>query len=155
MSGYGPIGSPAMATSPSRTVRIAITIATIGRSMKKRAMVLPPSRRRRHGGGGRLGLLRGGLLRADGGTRLHLREPIDHDAVPGLQPRVDLPQLPHPYAGLDGPDLDLVVAPHDRHLEAPLELVDGPLRHQDRPLLDLGHGADFCVLPRPQEVPGI
>ena len=37
-SGYCEIGRPLMATTPSRTVMIEITIATIGRLTKKRAM---------------------------------------------------------------------------------------------------------------------
>ena len=40
ISGYCEIGRPLMATTPSRTVMIEITIATMGRLTKKRAMVL-------------------------------------------------------------------------------------------------------------------
>ena len=43
ISGYCEIGRPLMATTPSRTVTIEITIATIGRLTKKRAMAYFPS----------------------------------------------------------------------------------------------------------------
>jgi hypothetical protein len=39
ISGYCEMGRPLMATTPSRTVMMEITIATIGRLTKKRAMV--------------------------------------------------------------------------------------------------------------------
>ena len=39
ISGYCAIGRPCIATTPSRTMMIDITIATIGRLTKKRAMV--------------------------------------------------------------------------------------------------------------------
>ena len=42
ISGYCEMGRPLMATRPSRTVMIEITIATIGRFTKKRAMVYSP-----------------------------------------------------------------------------------------------------------------
>jgi hypothetical protein len=38
ISGYCAIGSPFIATTPTRTVTMEITIATIGRLTKKRAM---------------------------------------------------------------------------------------------------------------------
>ena len=38
ISGYCAMGSPDMATTPRSTVTMEITIATIGRLMKKRAM---------------------------------------------------------------------------------------------------------------------
>ena len=44
ISGYCAIGRPLMATRPSSTVMIEITIATMGRLTKKRAMIyLAPS----------------------------------------------------------------------------------------------------------------
>src|SRR5512143_640394 len=59
-SGYWAMGSPDIATSPTRTVMMEITIATIGRLTKKRAMLARLPRGLGHalrgrGGGHRLG----------------------------------------------------------------------------------------------------
>src|SRR5512138_1154310 len=78
ISGYWAIGRPDMATRPRRTVTMEITIATIGRLTKKRAMLarLPCG----------LGLaLRGGggrhRLRAHHGAVAHLLEALHHDLL--------------------------------------------------------------------------
>src|SRR6202035_2385808 len=158
MSGYWAIGRPVIATKPRRTVRMEMTMATMGRSMKKRAMASPRSR---SAGGG--GMISGGACRFRGRLflRLHARprfdarEALDDDALAGRQARFDDPQGPHPLPRLHGADLGLVAGADDRYLIAPLELVDRPLRHQHRPLFDLRHGAHLGVLAGAQEVAGV
>ena len=44
MSGYCSTGRPRALTRPKMTVTIAMTLAKIGRSMKKREIILPPRR---------------------------------------------------------------------------------------------------------------
>src|SRR6185369_8901437 len=90
-SGYWAMGSPAIATSPTMTVMIEITIATIGRLTKKRAMGLlrlsrgglggPGARRRRRH---RLG--------GDGRALLHLLQALDDHLLAALQAFLDHPQ---------------------------------------------------------------
>src|SRR2546430_8409651 len=60
MSGYWAIGSPFIATRPSITMMIDITIATIGRLTKKRAMIYLASALEVDGAvaGARIGLVR-------------------------------------------------------------------------------------------------
>src|SRR5258708_26163266 len=94
------IGSPVIATTPSSTVRMAMTIATMGRSMKKRAIALLPRRRgwrRRRGGvaGGRGRRLRRRLDRFDHGAGLGAREPPDPHPLAGPEAAVDDPHGAH------------------------------------------------------------
>src|SRR5258708_36150442 len=116
------------------TVRIEMTMATIGRSMKKRAMASPPG-----GGGGRRGWRGQGGWGAEGGglrrrlARLHLdacldaREALDHDALARLQAALDHPEGADPLPGLDVADLGAVVGADDGDLAPALQLVDGAL----------------------------
>src|SRR6185369_3620451 len=151
MSGYCAIGSPVIATKPSRTVRIEMTMATMGRSMKKRDMASLPRRRlRRRRCRGRL--LRRRFRRIHRHARLDAGEPFHHHPVPGMETGLDHPLRAEPLAGLHGADLGLVVAPHHRHLRAALQIVDRALRHYQCTLLDLGHAPDLGVLARPQQV---
>src|SRR5512134_3530239 len=96
-SGYCAMGSPDIATSPTRTVTMEITIATIGRLTKKRAMLLGLGRGLRHalaGGGGGHG------LRAHDGAFPHLLQALHHDLLARLQAFVDQPEAVHPRPDL-------------------------------------------------------
>src|SRR5579872_1847679 len=85
------IGSPRRATAPTRTVMIAMTIATIGRLMKNADTVGPPlSSVPRRGGGRRRGARGPGCgrprrfrrrLRHDGCAVGHLLHAFDDDAI--------------------------------------------------------------------------
>src|SRR5450759_1151784 len=114
MSGNCATGRPSIAMSPPRTVRIAMTIATMGRLMKKRAMASLPSA----GGQGRRGRRRrsrcGGIDGSDGRPRLHAGEPFDDYALAGGKPAFDDPHAPDALGRLDGPDLRLVVGADDK-----------------------------------------
>src|SRR5512140_3726142 len=154
MSGNCSTGRPSMATRPPRTVRIAMTIATMGRLMKKRATASPPRgrgerRRRRRSPGGR---------RVDGRhgrPRLHARKPLHDDALAGGKAALDDPQVSDAFCRLDRPDLGLVVGADDGDLKRALHLVDGALRDEDRALAHLHDRPDLRVLAGTQDVPGI
>src|SRR5258705_5242944 len=101
MSGYWAVGSFVIATYPAIVVRIAMTIATIGRRTKNAPIVLLP------GFFGRRGLdpcrpvsaRRRGLLRRDLHAAAHPLDALDHDAVARIQPLLD-----HPHASVPGTD---------------------------------------------------
>src|SRR5204862_5659775 len=78
-------GRSLSATSPPSTVTIAMTIATIGRRMKKRDMSVALRR-----------------LRVHGGAVAH-RRGVENHAVAGLQPLFDDPPAADPGAQLHGP----------------------------------------------------
>src|SRR5262245_58701769 len=82
ISGYCEIGRPLMATTPSSTVMIEITIATMGRLTKKRAMVLLRLGGRRARSPGRC---RGRRLRAHRASVLDSLKPFDHHLLAGLE----------------------------------------------------------------------
>src|SRR5512143_2082416 len=104
-SGYWAMGRPDIATSPTRTVTMEITIATIGRLTKKRAMLLRLGRRFRRalaGGGGRRG------LRAHDHAVPHLLQALDHDLLARLQAFLDHPQAVDARADLHVAERHLV-----------------------------------------------
>src|SRR5512139_1153931 len=81
-SGYWAMGSPDIATSPTMTVMMEITIATIGRLTKKRAMLLRLGRRLGRalpGSGGHRGLW------AHHGAVAHLLKALDDDLLARLE----------------------------------------------------------------------
>src|SRR5688572_30188732 len=111
MEGNWATGSPTMATRPRITVRTAITMATIGRSTKKRAT------------SARRALVRRGRgLRRHGHPRPHVLQPGHDHVLPELQALLDHPELPHPRAELDGAELRLPVGPDQRHAVTALQL---------------------------------
>src|SRR3954470_18126927 len=97
MSGDCAIGSPCIATRPASTVTMAMTMATIGRLMKKRDMNPKP-------GAPLLPLTRGGRrlprLRVHHAAVPHLRT-FDDDAVAGLKAGFNDPAAADPRTGLD------------------------------------------------------
>src|SRR5262245_5236068 len=98
------------------TVRIAMTIATIGRRMKNWAIRASPSVAlglwRRGRGGAALVDLDGLGLDLDAGP--YLLQSLDHDPLAGLEARVDDPERADALRRLHHADLDRVVAAHDR-----------------------------------------
>src|SRR5512143_2404643 len=134
-SGYWAMGSPDIATSPTRTVTMEITIATIGRLTKKRAMLLRLGRRLRStlaGGGGRRG------LRAHDHAVPHLLQALDHDLLARLQALLDQPETVHPWPDLDVAERHLVAFADHRDAVEVLQLDHGSLRDEESALLRLG-----------------
>src|SRR4029453_3749224 len=98
MSGYWAVGSFVIATYPAIVVRIAMTIATIGRRTQRAPPGLLPGvlgRRPPRMRGGR------GPPRRGGQPRLHALQPFHDDPVSGLEPLVD-----DVRASLGGAELD-------------------------------------------------
>src|SRR5260370_15339722 len=153
MLGYWAKGSRDTATKPKMTVRMAMTIATIGRLTKKRT-TLPLSERgsgrrrsnRGVGGGG------GGAHRHAGPQPRQIRD--DH-LVADAQSFLDDPEAADLRPRLHHPDVDLAVGADHADLVGALKLVDGLLRHEEGALPHLDHGPHLRVLTRPEDVPGI
>src|SRR6266571_7935726 len=138
------MGSCTMATIPTSTIRMEMTMATIGRSMKNRAMVsLLRSRARPRGRVRRQpDFLAGAYPVAS----------LDDDPLAGLQPLRHRPQRANPHIDLDRADVDRVVGADHCDLMNALHVLDGTLRDQERGLLHLDDGADLGVLAGPQQV---
>src|SRR6478672_1991684 len=120
---------------------MAMTIATIGRRMKKRDTSEPLGSRgcglRLHN---RVVLERGG---------------VEDDAVSRLQPFLDDPAVANPLAEIDRADGRVVVGRQHADLMSTLKLRDRALRHEDNLLPDGGLRADAAILPGPKQVAGI
>src|SRR5688572_15443949 len=122
-SGYCAIGRPCIATPPSSTVMIDNTIATIGRSTKKRAMLA------------RLGRRRGSRLRCDDQAVANALQSFDDDAIADADAFLDDPERVDAGADLDVAKRHLVVGGDHRHAVQALQLLHGALRDQQRRLL--------------------
>src|ERR1035437_3160120 len=156
MSGNCATGRPSIAMSPPRTVRIAMTIATMGLLMKKRAMEsLSCGRRQGHRRRRARSRRSSGVAGRDDRPRFDPREPFHDDALTGLQALFDHPQAPDALGRLDRPDLGLVVGADDGDLIRALHLVDRALGDEDRALPHLHDGAHFRVLAGAQNVPWV
>src|SRR5262245_17711847 len=114
---------PLSVKRPSTTTMIEMTMATIGRRMKKCAM-------------GRSSV-RGGLdrLRIDDQSIAHALQAVDDDALAGLEPVLDDPVVVDPRPRLDGADAHFVLGADDGHLVCALDFLHGALRNDDRVLL--------------------
>src|ERR1035438_4678260 len=156
MSGNCATGRPSIAMSPPRTVRIAMTIATMGLLMKKRAMEsLSCGRRQGHRRRRARSRRSSGVAGRDDRPRFDPREPFHDDALTGLQALFDHPQAPDALGRLDRSDLRLVVGADDGDLIRTLHLVDRALGDEDRALPHLDDGAHLRVLARTENVTGV
>src|SRR6202035_2570121 len=84
-----------------------------------------------------------------------LLQTFDHHTFARLRTLADDPVDADRVAKRHGSNRYLVAAVNDRDLARTLEVDDGPLRHQQRPSLDVCGCANFGVLARPQTVPRI
>src|SRR5712691_11465735 len=132
------MGSCTIATRPTITIRMEITMATMGRSMKNLAIA---------------GLLRGLGPNLLAGARAV--DALDDDPLARLQSLRDDPQRAHARARLHGPYLDCVVGLDDGDLVHALDVLHGPLRDEERVLLHLDDGPNLGVLAGAQDVAGI
>src|SRR5689334_9584925 len=131
---------PLSVKSPSTTVMIEITIATIGRRMKNSATRAPLLRG-----------LRRDRLRAHDQPVTYPCQAVDHDRLAALQPVVDDPVVVDTRPGLDGADARRVVGADGRDLVGPLRLLDGTLRDGHGVVLGLEYGAHLGELAGTQE----
>ena len=154
ISGYCAIGRPCIATRPSITMMIDITIATMGRLTKKRAMATSPRQRLRFAA--RLGCARfRGLGRRrlghDGHAVLNPLQAFRHDALTRLDAFLDHPQRADALADLHGAKRDLVARIDHGHAVDALQFLDGSLRNQQRARIRVEQQPGPAVLAGPQQ----
>ena len=129
ISGYCEMGKPDIATRPSSTMMMEITMATMGRLTKNSAtgLVLDLI-----GGGGAAGV----DAEAATGTAFTVIpsrrrcSPSTTTRSPGLQALVDHPQVAHARAHLDAANADLVLRIDHRDIVTVLQFLHGALQHQ-------------------------
>src|SRR5438309_6016095 len=137
MFGYSAMGSCTIATRPMITMRMEITMATIGRLMKNLAIVelfrragcCGRARRRPH-------LLAGS----------HAIGPLHDHALAGLEPGGDDPERADARVDLHRAHVDRLVRFDHRHLVDALHVLNGPLGDHESVLLHLDDGPNLRVL---------
>ena len=121
---------------------MAMTIATMGRRMKKRDMLGPRLDRRRPGAGDDL-------------RAVAQRRRVDDDAVAGCSPFSTIQRLPTRPPSVTVLTATMLSGVGDAQLKAALELGHRALRHQQRVLPHGGLRAHAAVLAGAQDVAGI
>src|SRR5258708_37340207 len=139
MLGYSAIGSCTIATRPMITMRMEMTIATIGRLMKNLAMALARP----------LGLDQCGLDLLAG---FHSVDSLDDDPLARLQPLLDDPEGADALSDLDLPKVHCLLGSDHRDQVHALLVQDGPLRNEQRLFPGSYEGAHLRVLAGAQEV---
>ena len=143
MSGNWAIGSRVMATAPMMTMTMEITIATIGRRMKKEPMAhFPPAGAGLAAGAGAASCF--GTMVMPSRSRW---KPSTHHALAALQALLDDPLAADLLAGGHLPGLDLVARAHHHDRVGALELLHRALRHEDGALHHLRLGLHLAVEP--------
>src|SRR5256712_2171590 len=139
MFGYCAMGNWNMATRPTITMRIEMTIATMGRLMKNLAMALARP----------LGLGQRGF---DLLASLYSVDSLDDDPLARLQPLPDDPEGADALADLDGSKVHRLVASDHGDLVDALLVQDGPLRNEQRAFFHADDGAHLRILAGAQEI---
>src|SRR5438552_4018788 len=139
MFGYCAMGNWNMATRPTITMRIEMTIATMCRLMKNLAMALARP----------LGLGQRGFDLLAG---FHSVDSLDDDPLARLQPLPDDPEGADALADLDGSKVHRLVASDHGDLVDALLVQDSPLRNEQRAFFRVADGAHLLVLAGAQEV---
>src|SRR5580658_1953995 len=114
MFGNWATGSAKIVTAPMITVRIAMTMATMGRLMKNLDISLGLHER----------------LHADFDSGTNLLGPLDNHALARFQPIADHPHRADSIANFDRLNAHRVFVVNDGHLIAALQLRDGWLRNK-------------------------
>src|SRR5215467_3722209 len=126
-----------MEITPMITMRMAMTIATIGRRIKKFAMLFR--------------LFRGlEWLGVDRSAFFHLLKSFNNHALRRLDTFLNDPHVSHSLADLHRADAGLVFRGHHCNLISTLRFDYGPLWHQQCVLSHGGRKPDAGELPRPQ-----
>ena len=153
MSGYCAVGSFDIATAPAIVIRMAMTIATIGRRMKNSAMglLLPVFPAGAAAGSG--------VLEASFGTTVipdfTRCSPSTTIRSPGFRPSSMTTMLPSIGPTLTTLIVTLLSAPTTATWWLPCSSLIGPLRNEDRSLPEVDGDPDLGVLSGPQQVPRI
>src|ERR1700722_1292090 len=137
MFGNWETGRRAMDTAPTITVRIAITMATIGRLIKKFDMVVSSVAWPRR-------LARRFRFYMHAGT--NLLNPVDDHALARIQPVANHPQRANLVANVDRFNAHSVVAIHSGHLIGALQLGNSLLRNKQSAIERFDCNAHFAVL---------
>src|SRR6266446_5682202 len=139
MFGYCAMGSWNMATMPTITMRMAMTMVTIGRLMKNLAMALarPP------------GLGQRGL---DPLAGFHSVDSLDDDPLARFQPLPDDPQGADSLAELNLSHVHRIVGPNHGDLMDALQILHGALRNEQRAFFHVDDGSHLRVLAGTQEI---
>src|SRR5579862_3840050 len=143
MFGNWETGKRAIETAPTITVRIAITMATIGRLIKKLDMASPLVARQ-----GRLAR----RFRFHMHARTDLLNPIDDHALTRIQPIANHPGGPHLVANVDRLNAHGVVTINSGDLIAPLQLGNGLLRNKQSAMKRFDGDTHLTVLSGAQNV---
>src|SRR5216684_7819601 len=140
MLGNWAMGRLNMVIVPTRTKTIEITMATMGRLMKNFDIGLPSLR------------LCGKWLGVHLHARTHLLHSLDDHAFALLQPFRNNPLRADTVADFDRTNAHFVLAVHNRHLIAALQLRHRALRDKQRVFLDPDGRADFAVAAGAQNI---
>ena len=127
MFGYSATGSCTMATRPMITMRMEMTMATMGRLMKNLAMGAPPTSTAP-------GCRRRARASSDLLAGPHPVAALDDHPLAGLQPLGDDPQRADARVDLHLAQLDRVVGADHRDLVDALHILHGALRDEERVL---------------------
>src|SRR5258708_19568631 len=143
MFGNWAIGRAAIVTAPTTTIRIEMTMATMGRLMKNFDMSFSPC-----------------LIRCDAvRLRIHCRArsgllyALDDHALAGLQAFPHHPHRADLVTDRDRLNADLIRAVQNGHLIAALEFSDRPLSHPQSSLDSSSHPPNPPLLPSPPTTP--
>src|ERR1700722_2296002 len=141
MFGNCAIGKSAIEIAPTTTVRIAITIATMGRRMKKLAIISAP---------------RFLCTAWDSPVRLLCFLCANrHNAFSRLQARCDHPERAHSRPDLYRTELRPTIGADHSDLIRSLLLIHRRLWHQQRSRDVSGRRLNACILARSQKIPGV
>src|SRR5882724_1986311 len=143
MFGYSAMGSCTIATRPMITMRMEMTMATIGRLMKNLAIV---ELFRRAGRGGRA-RRRPHLLAGS-----HPVGPLHDHSLAGLEPIGDDPERADARVDLHRAHVNSLVRSDHRNLVDSLHVLNSPLGNHEGALPHLDDGPNLRVLARAQHV---
>ena len=129
-----------MVTAPTITIRMAITMATIGRLMKKLDMSQLPF------------AIESAVFGFHNSAISYLLKTFDDDEFSRFYAALNDPHRANTIANLDGSQVHLVIAVYHRALVGSLQFRHRALRYQQRPLHSVGGGAYSPKLTRPQDI---
>src|ERR1700704_2064681 len=140
MLGNCATGRLAIVTAPIITIRIDITIATIGRLMKNFDIDSVSFSGKTYG------------LGSNGSSFLELLQSFDYNLLTRLEAAVNHPHRSDRLAGFHGAHTDFVITPDDRRLIASLRLSNGALRYEQSAFFHFRFDMHTSILPGTQNV---
>src|SRR5271163_707698 len=142
MLGNCATGKLSTVSTPTNTMTMEITMATMGRLMKNFDTRHPSLSIRRS-------LVLGHeWLGIHLHTSVHSLNSLNNDSVSRIKPVRDDPSVINPVADSNGSNVNFVVGANDSNLVAALQLRHRPLGNKQRPWLGPDHRADFAIAAR-------